>query len=341
METIAFEDIHAVAVRIAARKLTLQQRSDAERAAQSLVRTVHARQSQAKVQIQRVGFINEAAKLTGDDSFGFHLAIETDTRELGITHYVFSASATALDAIRNLIRYHHLVNTTTSLVIEETGQHVTINSTFRSGLQGLEQHVAEWGTATFVAALRRLTSTRISPLSMTFVHRRNAYSSEFSAFFGCPVQFGANRQSIIFATKDLLVPIHSADQYLLNILKAFCEEALRRRKMPPTPTRAKVEAALLELLPNGKATLSNVASTLATSARSLGRRLSEEGTSYTAVLSELRHELAIHYLENKNLEVSQIAWLLGYMEVSSFNHAFKRWTTSSPKAVRTSLAART
>jgi hypothetical protein len=62
-----------------------------------------------------------------------------------------SASGTALDAVKNLIRYHHLVNTTTSLVIEETNRHVTIDTTFRPGLEGFEKDVAEWGTTTFVS----------------------------------------------------------------------------------------------------------------------------------------------------------------------------------------------
>jgi len=258
---------------------------------------------------------------------------------LGIVYYILSASGTALDAVKNLIRYHHLVNTTTSLVIEETNRHVTIDTTFRPGPEGFEKDIAEWGTTTFVAELRRLTDTRIVPQSLTFIHRRNSGTKEFREFFGCPVRFGANRQSIVFATNDLSAPIHSADAHLLNILKVFSEEALNRRITPPPPTRAKVEKALLEVLPKGNATVSNIARALAMSTRSLARRLKEEGTSYTEVLDGLRRELAMRYVEDETLGVSQIAWLLGYSEVSSFNHAFRRWTSRSPKAARSSHGA--
>lgn len=120
----------------------------------------------------------------------------------------------------------------------------------------------------------------------------------------------------------------------------FCEEALSRRKRPPTPTRARVEKVLLKVLPKGVANVSNVAEILAMSTSSLERQLNEEGTSYTAVLGELRRELAMQYLEDKTLGVGQIAWLLGYSEVSSFNHAFRRWTSRSPRAVRGSLKNR-
>jgi AraC-like DNA-binding protein len=228
------------------------------------------------------------------------------------------------------------VNTTTSFAVEETTRHVSINTTFRPGLEGLEKHVAEWGTTTFVAEIRRLTDFRIVPQSLTFIHRRSSGIDEFREFFGCPVRFGANRQSIAFAKHDLSVPIHSADAHLLNILKVFCDEALSRRKEPARPTRVKVEAALIQMLSKGDATVTNVAGALAMSTRSLGRRLKEEATSYTAVLDELRRDLAMQYLDDTTLDVSQIAWLLGYSEVSSFNHAFNRWTSSSPRAVRSS-----
>ena len=58
-------------------------------------------------------------------------------------------------------------------------------------------------------------------------------------------------------------------------------------------------------------------------------RLKDEGTSYTEVLDGLRRELAMRYVEDETLGVSQIAWLLGYSEVSSFNHAFRRWTSGT------------
>jgi len=107
--------------------------------------------------------------------------------------------------------------------------------------------------------------------------------------------------------------------------------------VPPTPTHARVEKVLLEALPNGQATIAKVAEALAMSTRSLERRLNEEGTNYTAVLRELRRDLAMQYLRDKTLGVGQIAWLLGYSEVSSFNHAFRRWTSASPKTVRSSI----
>ena len=86
--------------------------------------------------------------------------------------------------------------------------------------------------------------------------------------------------------------------HLLNILMVFSEEALNKRNTPPTSTRAEVEKVLLEALPKGNTTVSNVARALAMSVRSLARRLNEEGTSYTEVLDGLRRELAMRYVDD-------------------------------------------
>jgi hypothetical protein len=75
--TVAFEDIHAAAARLAARRLGHAQKRAADRESRRLSRTIRARRGEVKAQLKRIAFINEAAKLVGDDRFGFHLAHET------------------------------------------------------------------------------------------------------------------------------------------------------------------------------------------------------------------------------------------------------------------------
>jgi AraC-like DNA-binding protein len=51
----------------------------------------------------------------------------------------------------------------------------------------------------------------------------------------------------------------------------------------------------------------------------------------------LRIDLAKRHLADKSLSISEIAWLLGYHEVSAFTHAFKRWTGKSPREIRSGV----
>jgi AraC-like DNA-binding protein len=70
--------------------------------------------------------------------------------------------------------------------------------------------------------------------------------------------------------------------------------------------------------------------------RALSRHLADEGTSFGEILDRLRNRLAIRYLEDDRVSIQQTAWLLGYSEIAAFNHAFKRWTGTSPSRVRKS-----
>jgi AraC-like DNA-binding protein len=82
----------------------------------------------------------------------------------------------------------------------------------------------------------------------------------------------------------------------------------------------------------------DVAHGLGMSERTLLRRLSGEGLSFTEILQQLRRDLAVRYLTDRKLHVSKIAWLLGFQEVSAFTHAFKRWTGKTPSKMRTAGA---
>jgi AraC-like DNA-binding protein len=99
--------------------------------------------------------------------------------------------------------------------------------------------------------------------------------------------------------------------------------------------RTRVENAISSVLPHQRVLVGDVARTLGMSERTLVRKLSDEGLSFTEILQQLRRDLAVRYLNERNLHVSKIAWLLGFHEVSSFTHAFKRWTGKTPSQMRT------
>jgi len=77
-----------------------------------------------------------------------------------------------------------------------------------------------------------------------------------------------------------------------------------------------------------------VAEALATSERSLQRRLQAEGSSFRDVMDEARHKLAVAYLGDSNLSLTDVAYLLGYSEGAACTRAFKRWTGSATSLVR-------
>ncbi|MGB7855450.1 MAG: helix-turn-helix transcriptional regulator, partial [Pseudolabrys sp.] len=97
--------------------------------------------------------------------------------------------------------------------------------------------------------------------------------------------------------------------------------------------RSAVENAIAPLLPHGRATAAEVARRLGLSQRTFARRLSSEGLTFSELLENMRSNLASRYLVEGDMAVSEVAWLLGYREVGSFSHAFRRWTGKTPRDV--------
>ena len=165
--------------------------------------------------------------------------------------------------------------------------------------------------------------------------------AEFRAFFSVDIEFGANADEICFPQPIALLSVVGRDEHLNELLRRYAEEALARKPRERLTVRSKAEDILSELLPHGRATASEVARRLGMSLRTLSRKLGEEGTSFAEILDQLRAALAKRYLHDETLPVSEIAWLLGYREVSSLTHAFKRWTGTTPRRFRSGQLAST
>jgi AraC-like DNA-binding protein len=152
---------------------------------------------------------------------------------------------------------------------------------------------------------------------------------------GCEIEFGSEVDEVVFPGAATMMPIGSADSYLNELLTKYCEKALAHRAPARSTLRPSVENAMAPLLPHGKANAVEIARRIGMSHRTLARRLSVEGLTFSEIAEEMKQDLAKHYLGDSDLPISQIAWLLGYREVSAFTHAFKRWTGMTPRQSRT------
>jgi AraC-like DNA-binding protein len=166
------------------------------------------------------------------------------------------------------------------------------------------------------------------------MHHRKKTPAEFRSFLGCEIEFGSAVDEVVFPAAVKLMPIVSADPYLNQLLEKYCEEALAHRPAHGATLRSNVENAITPLLPHGKANAGEVARQLGMSHRTLARRLAAEQLTFSEIQAELKTDLAKRYLRDGDLPISQIAWLLGYREVSAFTHAFKRWTGTAPRQSR-------
>jgi AraC-like DNA-binding protein len=281
----------------------------------------------------QITFLNLIARELDDDLLGFHLALAPDLRETGWLYYVLASSDTMNEAIQQGVRYTSIVNEGVSLRYIH-GSEVVLKVQYVGVSRHVDRQQIEAFMTLLVRTCRQLTGLPLKPERVQFMHRREAAAPELVNFFGSKVAFGADADEVVFPSTLKNKPVVSADPYLHKLLTAYCEEALSRRGARGGSFRSSVENAIAPLLPHGRAQMDEIARCLGVSRRTFARRLSSEGLTFSEVLGELRADLAKRHLADKNLSISEIAWLLGYGEVSAFTHAFKRWTGKSPREIR-------
>src|SRR5262249_1973599 len=154
--------------------------------------------------------------------------------------------------------------------------------------------------------------------------------------FKCPLRFNAPANALLFARADVIAPLPTAHPVLAQVHERLASEHLHRVR-PPTSSRAR--DAIIRRFPEGDPLRTEIADPLEMSARTLHRRLEEEGTSFLQLLDETRRELAQQYLAQTDLPLADVAYLLGFGDRGSFFRASKRWFGTSPRHYRIRLIA--
>ena len=279
-------------------------------------------------------FLEYAAEAVDDSAFGLHLAEEASPREAGLLFYIAAAAKDIGEAVALFARYSRIANEAARFKPVRGPKGIVAEIDFVGLSRHTAKHVIEFGVALTIKGLREIAGRNIRPTHLSFIHARNSDLRAFELFFGSPVEFGASGDQIAFSNETLALPLVTEDPHLLETLRPICDEAAKERATAVGSLRAAVENEAQKLLPHGKAKRHRVAKTLGHSERTLTRRLADENTTYEEVVDQLRRSLALQYVREPSLSVSQIAWLLGYEGSSSFNHAFVRWTGRSPSATR-------
>jgi AraC-like DNA-binding protein len=283
--------------------------------------------------INQIKFVGLVATALGDELLGFHLVDNFDPREIGLLYYVAASADTLGVALDRVERYIKIQNDGVRFeVLKQKSIHLRLHYT------GISRYTDVHQIGSMVTLMirigRRLTGSTLKPTVVRIIHHIHRGKLELEKFLDAKVEDGARFDEIELPAESLDLPIVSADRHLHDLCVQSAEEALARRRAKESSLKVKVENAIAALLPHGQARHDLVAAELGMSQRTLTRRLTAEGSSFAELLKEVREALAKRYIADGALPISQIAWLLGYAEVSAFTRAFRRWTGIVPTAAR-------
>lgn len=280
------------------------------------------------------GFFEHAASLSGNGVLGFERGARREMRRTGLISYVGLSSPTVRDFIKNIARYRRVFSDAVEVDIEQLESHGILRWYFAVPSTVRRRQYVEFGASGLLYAMRRAANREFCPRLVTFHHARNTQHDVFERFFGCSVRFGEKQNAYHFRKEDLDLPLMTADNELFKVLQEYCEVVLRDKSRNSPPIVVDVERAIADRLASGEASQEEIARVLGMSPRTLSRRLAEENTTFFKTLEQLRQALATSYLRDSDFVLAEIAFLLGYSGLSSFNDAFKRWTGQTPGQFR-------
>jgi AraC-like DNA-binding protein len=257
---------------------------------------------------------------TRDPVFGLSMVRNVDYIDFEDLGVALVASGTAEAVLNRLVRYHGLITDRLALSLE-TGQRLL---ELRIDHHATHWRSGEFSAALFAGMLRDRFDRAVVATEVHLAFDNPAGLDIYRRFFRCPILSGAAITRLTFdravvARHGIREPIGVADRFE-QLLQDRVVQVSRRRSGQDA-----VRAAIRDVVGADPPTLDRVAAALHVSERTLQRRLHEEGTSFAAVLDDERRDLAAAWIDEGRLSRTEIAYLLGFSQPSSFSRAARRW----------------
>ncbi|WP_063721683.1 AraC family transcriptional regulator ligand-binding domain-containing protein [Nocardia vinacea] len=258
-----------------------------------------------------------------------------DPRGLGLTGYLFMTAPTVAEGFARQGAYLNTLTTYfTFALAEETEEELTFDiGSLRGEGRGRDLTI-QVGLVGLAARAARATGTAVDPVRVRLRQTAPRRHDRFIEAFGTSrVDFGAPTDQITFRTADLALPLATSDPVLADILLRYAE-IVPAMPAPATTWSDQLHYLLLKMLGDGPVTLDRAARRMATSRRSLQRRLEEEGTTWRRELDRARHAQLEDPSSRLSLNQAGMARRLGYSDARAFRRAQRRWAAEDDGTIK-------
>jgi len=277
-----------------------------------------------------------AAELVDNPCFGL-LAADvwraTDFHALG---YAFLASRTLQTAIERIVRYNAVVDPVVRFEQTLDDTHLRLTYAVRDPDIREVSALQDGRLAVVFGLCREAYGSDFSPAEVSVTHPAPSCRGDYFGLFRCPVRFDAAKPELVLERAQAEAPLLAAHRELAVANDTILASYLVTLDRGDVVSR--VKTAIIEHLPSGAPSAEIIAKDLFMSARTLHRRLTEAGVSFSDTLEAVRRELAEQYVIDPSRSLSEISFLLGFSEQSAFSRAFRRWTGQAPSAARDAAA---
>jgi AraC-like DNA-binding protein len=271
---------------------------------------------------------------TSPADIGLRLANETQVHEYDVPSLAALHSPDVRTALDKIARYKRLCGPK-DLAIDVKRSEVSLSTIWRHASGPTPPRLVDASLASQLVLLQRGTGLALAPRRIE-LSRPPGDEAMLMRFFGSPVRFRAKRDALVLDAALLDTPFvtHNAD--LLRAVLPSLDAKLPRRA--PKTFLDDVRATLARRMSGERPSVEKVAQELAVSPRTLQRKLAEAGVTYQTLLDEVRHDTALRLLRAHELDITEVAFLLGFEELNSFSRAFRNWEGTTPHRWRAQVA---
>lgn len=271
----------------------------------------------------------EIPLLCNDPSFGLHLAEMVKDGPLPWVFSMLQSCDNLEETFRMFSRFERIFHDVEVHTFSFHKEGLQLRHHGGVGEYRVPVHGMECAFATLVLMARLVTGHPICPTRVVFAHERTSDLEAHQRVFGVTPSFDGTQYLLEFSAEDIARKNLQPSSQLKGVLQRHAEAVLQRLSHESEFLR-RIHQSILTLLPEGTPSLPQVARSMATSTRTLQRRLMEEKTTLTKEIDRLRHASAITYLADPERSLAEIAFVLGFSEQTAFHRAFVRWTGFPP-----------
>jgi AraC-like DNA-binding protein len=273
-----------------------------------------------------------AAEALDDELFGIHFGQTLPGGSLGLYNFIVLNAPTVREALHACVQNVLLtVNAGEISFIETTGAGF-YTWHFADGLTPRDQYVGFVVSLT-IQRLRLIVQRPLEPSRIDFEFSAPKRLAEVQALLGHNLDFNTSPTRIVIGAADLDALSINADPYLYNEITSVAATRLRPSMGTP-PIIETISNAILKGLPSGRASQAHIGRELAMSPRTLQRILEDKNMTYRDLLDDTRKQMGRQLLTETSLPLTEIAFMLGYSELSVFSRAAKNWFGVAPSALR-------
>ena len=279
----------------------------------------------------------DSYELTGDRMIGAKTATGIPFGTFNVIDFIMSSSRTPWESMSRLVTYYPLVNQGMKITLERSAKGGYLELGNPADTEVLPFQYVDFVFACVVTRIRFSTSFDCSPSEIQLTCARPSDPSGYHELFSAPVRFDQRVNRIVFDRDTLEMSQPNADPRLCELIGNHAQRLIE--ELPPEKDLLDELARIIRKdLAVRQADLNTSARKIGMSPRSLQRELRKRGLSHQKLLDQVRLEVASTLIQERDLRMEEIAFLVGYSEKSSFYRAFKNWTGKTPKEFSRQLA---